>query len=226
MFIGGQRQLSHAQQHLGGVALRLGAGQTGIHRAVRQTLQKQAGKRAAAACHGASHVHQLLVQLLQQAGAVQQGDKALPLGLRHVVGAAVHGDALPHCHGGVGHDADDGIVAARHLPDTLDGQPRRHAQQHKGRGALLQRRRDLGQHIRHHLGLYAQQDVVALPGNGQVIRHRRADLIRQTGGLFRRPVGQYDAAAHLHRLGGGTGQRSAHISRSNESVGHKSPSFL
>ena len=44
--------------------------------------------------------------------------------------------------------------------------------------------------------------------------------------LSRRPVGQYDAAAHLHRLGGGTGQRSAHIPRSNESVGHKSPSFL
>ena len=84
---------------------------------------------------------------------------------------------------------------------------------------------DLGQHTGHHLGLDAQQDIVALAGDGQVIRNGSADLVGQLRGFFRRAVGQHDAAAHLHRFGGGTGQRTAHIAGTDESIGHKEPSL-
>ena len=65
VIIGGQRQLRRAQQHLGGVALGLGTGQSCVYRAVRQSLQEQVSERAAAAGHGAARVHQLFLQLLR-----------------------------------------------------------------------------------------------------------------------------------------------------------------
>ena len=139
-----QRQLRRTKQHLGGVALRLLPGKADIDRAVGQRFHKQTGKGTAAAGHGTAGVDQAFVQLLQHSGAAQQGDKALPLGLCHIVGAAVHGDALAHLHSGIGHDADHRIVAAGHFPNACDGQARRHAQQHEGSGALPQDGSDFG----------------------------------------------------------------------------------
>ena len=216
-----QCQLCRAQQHLCGVALGLGPGQTGIDAAVGQRLQKQVRECAAAAGHGAARVHQLFLQLFQQAGAVQQGDKALPLGLRHIVGAAVQRYALTHRYGGIGHDADHRIVAAGHFADACHRQARRHAQQHKGSGAFLQGRCDLGEHPGHHLGFDTQQDIVTLAGDSQVVRHGGADLVSQLCGFLRGAVGQHDVAAHLHRFGGGPGQCTAHVAGANESIRHK-----
>ena len=117
-----------------------------------------------------------------------------------------------HHGGGVGHDADDGVIFACHLLDAGNGKACRHAAEDEAAGPLVQAELERGQQGFHHLGLDTQEDQVA-PG-----RHLRvgggiaAQLPGQFFGFGGRPVGQIDVlrvGGLAHRPGDGTAHVAA-----------------
>ena len=219
-----QHQTGGARQRLGGVFQRLGPGQAALHGAVGQGFHKQVGKGRAAAAHSAARVDQVLLQPVQPAG----GGHALTEGrlflLTHAVGGA-EDHALADGAGGVGHNADHRVVGPDHLPDAGNGQACGHGHQHKAPPIPVTGRQHRGnalQHIRHHLGLYTQKDIVGLFGHARVFGHghRRALLFqpgRQCLRLGPGAVGQQHPA--YPALAGGRGQRAAHVAAADESKG-------
>ena len=211
-----QRQGRRAQHHLGGVHLRLGPGQPAGHAAVGQCLQHQRGKGGAAAGHGAARVHQPLLHVVQQARPGHgraEGDHAGVVVVDAI--GADHHQALAHGGGRIGVDADDGTVDASHLPDRRHGQPCRHRHQHAGLFPARQGVVDVREHVRHHEGLHAQEQEVALPGGPDVVAGPRSQGPGQRRRLFRGAVGQQyvfapDDAAHRRR------QRAAHVAAADK----------
>ena len=112
---------------------------------------------------------------------------------------------------GVGHDADDRVVAARHLLNACHRQTGGHGAQHEPLGTLGKDEPQGLQHGFHHLGLYRQKDQVAVPDNLGVGGCLTAQFCSQCFGLGRRAVGQ----KYILRLGSlahSAGNGTAHVS--------------
>ena len=104
--------------------------------------------------------------------------------------AGVENDALAHGGGGVGHDANEGIVSAAPLAQVRDGQGRRHGDQDEPVLPLLQHRSDIRHQSCHHVGLDAQKDEIRLFRHGGVVCGLAVQIHRQSLRFGRRAVGQ------------------------------------
>ena len=98
---------------------------------------------------------------------------------------------------GVGHDADDRVVAARHFLNACHRQTGGHGAQHEPLGALGKDEPQRLQHGFHHLGLHRQKDQVAVPGDLGVGGCLTAQFCGQCFSLGRRAVRQ----KYILRLG-------------------------
>ena len=169
-------ELGCALHGLGGIAPGLVPGQAAGHRAVGQGFGQQGTEGRTAAGQGAGRVDEPLVHLVHQAGGGQQGLEVLQLAGLHVHAAELD-DPRAHLGRGVGHEADDGIVRPRQLLNAPGGEARRHRGQHE---PVLPPRQDGGDGLQqplHHLGLYPQEDQLALGGHCLVVRGLAAQLV-------------------------------------------------
>ena len=94
----------------------------------------------------------MVVQGQQPSGA-RHAFPEYSLLLRRDAVTGVEDYALPNGGGGVGHDADQGIVPAAPCPKIRDGESRRHGHQHEPPLTLGQHRADLLHQPRHQIGL-------------------------------------------------------------------------
>ena len=218
-----QHHAGAAQHHLGGIFLGLGAGQAGGHAAIGQCLDKLVHPGRAAAGNCAGGIDQRLRHFVQPPGGLHGGQPFLQLGRLHVV-AAVLDHTGAQRYGGVGHHADDGVTAARHVADLLHRKPRRHADQHKGAafGPGLQRGGQLVQHVSHHLGFDPQKNKIADTGDLLVGATGTAQIAGQGLRFGWCAVGQQHIPGAC-TLADRTGHCAAHIAAADKTVFHGDP---
>ena len=118
----------------------------------------------------------------------------------------------PFTHGGrgVGHDADDRVIFARHLLNPWDGKASCHAAQNEPAGPLVQRELQRGQQGFHHLRLDREEDQVAPPGDLVVDGGLAAQFLGQCLGLGGSAVGQINVL-RVGRFADGARDGTAHI---------------
>ena len=213
-----QHQPGGALRHLGGVDQGLLPGQAAADAAVGQGLQEQAQEGGAAARYGAARVNQPLLQPVQKARSSHGLGEKGQLLLRDTGIGVVEHHSGPHGAGGVGHDADDRVVAAGHDGDPLHGEPRRHGHQDKGICASGQHRPQLLHEPCHHLGLYPQEDVLGFFRHHAVVPGGTAQLGGQSFRLGDGAVAE-ENLLRGQALDGGPGQGGAHVARADKSKG-------
>ena len=158
----------------------------------------------------------MLIHLVQKAGGGHEGEKLRLFPAAHIPHGEL-GHPFPDGGGGVGQDADEGIVPARHGGEGIEGEAGGHGAQHKAVRPSGQDGGDLGHETGHHLGLDPQEDEVAGLGNFLVGGHPGvgqlgAKCLRLGGGA----VGQVQDGALCRALVGGLGQGGAHIAGADE----------
>lgn len=134
--------------------------------------------------------------------------------------AVVLHHARAHGHGGVGHQADDRILASGQVLDGLSVQTGGHGGQHETVGACSKNRGQIGQNACHHLGLYPQEDERAGAGHGGVIHSLAAQLLSQGLSLGGSAVGTIESRAGS-ALGGSLEDGGAHGARADKTNGRE-----
>ena len=218
MLAGLEDHFSRAEHHLRGILDGRRARQPAGNAAVGQRFDKHCGKGRAAAGDRRARVLEPFLQREEPSRARHAGKERVQRLLRAVFAARVEDHALAHGRGHIRHDADHGICPARKLPDTRHGQSRRHADEHGRFFPRPEHRRDTIEHVRHHLRLDAEKQLVRPLCRRGVIADRRADARGQRLRLFRRAVGKQDL--RLAALCRGACQRAAHVARADKSDLH------
>lgn len=214
-----QHHAGAAQKGLGGIFLGFGAGQSGSNAAVGQCFNKLIYPRGPAAGNTAGGVDQIFRDGIQPPGRGHGTQKGEHLVIAHAV-SAVLDHTGPQRNRGVGHDADDWICTAGHLAHAGHAQPRSHSNQDKTPAALCQDGGDAGQHIGHHLRLYAKENYIAVLRDHIVGGGAAAKCFGQGFSLGRGAVGQHNifrpnAAAHC------AGNRTAHVAAADKTITHR-----
>ena len=217
MDAGLHHQPGGAHHGLGGIGQGLVPGQAAGHPAVGQALQEQGAEGRSAAGQSAGRVNEPFPHGVHQSGGSQQSLKCRQLPLRNPQAAHLDHPAA-HGGGGVGHQPDDRAVQAGQLLNAPGFQSGGQGGQHEAVLPGGQGGGDALKHFLHHLGLYAQKDQRAGLGNLLIGDRGSAQLLRQSPGLGRGPVGEKQPGIRA-ALGRGPGQNGPHSAGADKTDG-------